>query len=158
MHLSGKPPSKQGIPIKIVVDDNVDRFGVEVLWGMKLTNTNYLIDLITMCMFNLIIGRNRNLQIVRLKGIWINDGVIIAFWSHPIPFRTRTWNKNTPMVLQLKLRKSRSLPNLLYTRSLHFLFYPFSSFTLLALDFLSRVPFFWFFLMNFVVHAYLWPG
>ena len=54
MHLSGKPPSKQGIPIKIVVDDNVDRFGVEVLWGMKLTNTNYLIDLIIMCMFNLI--------------------------------------------------------------------------------------------------------
>ena len=54
MHLSGKPPSKQGIPIKIVVDDNVDRFGVEVLRGMKLTNTNYLIDLIIMCMFNLI--------------------------------------------------------------------------------------------------------
>ena len=54
MHISGKPPSKQGIPIKIVVDDNVDRFGVEVLRGMKLTNTNYLIDLNTMCMFNLI--------------------------------------------------------------------------------------------------------
>lgn len=55
MHLSGKPPLKQGIPIKIVVDDDVDRFGVEALWGVKLTNTNYLIDLFTMCMFNLMI-------------------------------------------------------------------------------------------------------
>ena len=54
MHLSGKPPLKQGIPIKIVVDDDVDRFGVEALRGVKLTNTNYLIDLITVCIFNLI--------------------------------------------------------------------------------------------------------
>ena len=44
MHLSGKPPSKQGIPIKIVVDYHVDRFGVEALRDVKLTNTNNLID------------------------------------------------------------------------------------------------------------------
>ena len=54
MHLSGKPPLKQGIPIKIVVDDDVDRFGVEALRGVKLTNTNNLIELITVCIFNLI--------------------------------------------------------------------------------------------------------
>ena len=50
MHLSGKPPSKQGIPIKIVVDHHVDRFGVKALRGVKLTNTNNLIDFI-LCVF-----------------------------------------------------------------------------------------------------------
>lgn len=51
----------------------------------------------------------------------INGSVVIAQGSHPIPFRTRTWNFVAPMVLQLKLRKSRSLPNLLYALSLRFL-------------------------------------
>ena len=41
---------KQGIPIRIVVDDDVDRFGVEALRGVKLTNTNNLIDFI-LCVF-----------------------------------------------------------------------------------------------------------
>ena len=50
MHLSGKPPLKQGIPIKIVVDDDVDRFGVEALRGVKLTDTNNLIDLL-LCVY-----------------------------------------------------------------------------------------------------------
>ena len=53
MHLSGKPPSKQGIPIKIVVDYHVDRSGVEVLRGMKLTDTNNLIDLY-LCVFKIL--------------------------------------------------------------------------------------------------------
>ena len=46
MHLSGKLPLKQGIPIKVVVDDHFDRSGVKVLQGIELTDTNYLIDLI----------------------------------------------------------------------------------------------------------------
>ena len=37
---------KQGIPIKVVVDDHFDRSGVKVLQGIELTDTNYLIDLI----------------------------------------------------------------------------------------------------------------
>ena len=90
MHLSGKPPSKQGIPIKIVVDDHVDRFGVEALRGVKLTNTNNLIDFFTMCMFNLIKHTICFLLMLNRVFILINDGVIIAFWHHPIPFRTRT--------------------------------------------------------------------
>ena len=45
MHLSVKLPSKQGIPIKVVVDDHVDRSGVKVLRDIKPTDTNYLIDL-----------------------------------------------------------------------------------------------------------------
>ena len=46
MHLSGKPPSKQGIPMKVVVDYHVDRSGVKALRGVELTDTNYLIDFI----------------------------------------------------------------------------------------------------------------
>ena len=46
MHLSGKPSLKQGIPIKAVEDDHVDRSGVEALQGVKPTDTNSLIDLI----------------------------------------------------------------------------------------------------------------
>ena len=46
MHLSGKLPLKQGIPIKVVVDDHVDRSGVKALQGVQLTDTNYLIDFI----------------------------------------------------------------------------------------------------------------
>lgn len=56
----------------------------------------------------------------------MNGSVAIAWRSHPIPFRTRTWNFTAPMVLQLKLRKSRSLPNLLYTlRYASYLSFPF---------------------------------
>lgn len=47
--------------------------------------------------------------------MWFDDPVIIAFWSHPIPFRTRPLNKNTLMVLRLKTRESKSLPDLLTT-------------------------------------------
>ena len=57
MHLSGKPPLKQGIPIKIVVDDDVDRFGVEALRGVKLTDTNNLIDLLLCVYLILLIKR-----------------------------------------------------------------------------------------------------
>ena len=57
MHLSGKPPLKQGIPIKNVVDDDVDRFGVEALRGVKLTNTNNLIDLLLCVYLILLIKR-----------------------------------------------------------------------------------------------------
>ena len=67
MHLSGKPPSKQGIPIKIVVDYHVDRFGVEALRDVKLTNTNNLIDFFTMCMFNLIKHISFSLTCVKLR-------------------------------------------------------------------------------------------
>ena len=41
-----------------------------------------------------------------------DDLVIIARVSHPIPFRTRTLNLLAPMVLCLKARESRSLPDL----------------------------------------------
>ena len=44
-HLSGKLPLKQGIPIKVVVDNHIDRSGVKALRGVELTDTNYLIDL-----------------------------------------------------------------------------------------------------------------
>ena len=46
MHLSGKLPLKQGIPIKVVVDYHVDRSGVKALQDVQLTDTNYLIDFI----------------------------------------------------------------------------------------------------------------
>ena len=43
----------------------------------------------------------------------LDDPVVIAKVSHPIPFRTRTLNPLAPMVLCLKTRESRSLPDLL---------------------------------------------
>ena len=43
----------------------------------------------------------------------LDDPVVIAKVSHPIPFRTRTLNPFAPMVLCLKARESRSLPGLL---------------------------------------------
>ena len=45
MHLSGKLPLKQGIPMKVVVDDHFDRSGVKALRDVELTDTNNLIDL-----------------------------------------------------------------------------------------------------------------
>ena len=52
--------------------------------------------------------------------VYSNDLVTIALRNHPIPSRTRTWNVGAPMVLQLKLRKSRSSPDLSCTH--HFPF------------------------------------
>ena len=46
MHLSGKLPLKQGIPMKDVADDHVDRSGVKALRDAQLTDTNILIDFI----------------------------------------------------------------------------------------------------------------
>ena len=46
MHLSGKLPLKQGIPMKDVVDNHFDRSGVKALRGVELTDTNNLIDFI----------------------------------------------------------------------------------------------------------------
>ena len=46
MHLSGKLPSKQGIPMKVVVDNHFDRSGVKALRDAQLTDTNNLIDFI----------------------------------------------------------------------------------------------------------------
>ena len=46
MHLSGKLPSKQGIPMKDVVDNHFDRSGVKALRDAQLTDTNNLIDFI----------------------------------------------------------------------------------------------------------------
>ena len=46
MHLSGKLPLKQGIPMKVVVDDHFDRSGVKASRDVELTDTNNLIDLI----------------------------------------------------------------------------------------------------------------
>ena len=49
----------------------------------------------------------------------IDEPVIIAKVSHPIPFRTRPLNPFTPMVLCLKTRESRSSPVLLSSVSLN---------------------------------------
>ena len=46
MHLSGKLPLKQGIPMKVVVDNHFDRSGVKALRDAQLTDTNNLIDFI----------------------------------------------------------------------------------------------------------------
>ena len=43
----------------------------------------------------------------------LDDLVILAKVSHPIPFRTRTLNPLALMVLRLKARESKSLPDLL---------------------------------------------
>ena len=47
MHLSVKPASKPDFPIRVVIDHDVDRPGVEVQQCMQLTGTNNSIDLIT---------------------------------------------------------------------------------------------------------------
>ena len=44
--------------------------------------------------------------------MWFDDLVIIARVSHPIPFRTRPLNLFALMVLCLKARESKSLPDL----------------------------------------------
>ena len=49
------------------------------------------------------------------SGVWFDDLVIIAKVSHPIPSRTRTLNPLALMVLCLKTRESKSLPDLLTT-------------------------------------------
>ena len=55
-----------------------------------------------------------------------DDLVVIAKVSHPIPFRTRPLNLSTPMVLCLKARESRQLPDLLTASLLlYVVFYPF---------------------------------
>ena len=61
----------------------------------------------------------------------IDEPVVIAKVSHPIPFRTRPLNPFAPMILCLKTRESRSPPVLLSSAS-H------SSFHFLLLPLLSR--------------------
>ena len=51
--------------------------------------------------------------------MWFDDLVIIAKVSHPIPFRTRPLNPLALMVLRLKARESKSLPDLLTTFYFH---------------------------------------
>lgn len=53
MHLSGKPPLKQGIPIKAVEDDHVDRPRVEAPQRAKPIGTNSLIVLFSVRMYNM---------------------------------------------------------------------------------------------------------
>ena len=55
------------------------------------------------------------LEITNLPASWkrLDDLVIIAKVSHPIPSRTRTLNPFALMVLSLKARESKSLPDLL---------------------------------------------
>ena len=48
-HLSGKPPSKPGIPIRAVEDHHVDRLEVEAQQCVKRTSTNCSIGLIQQC-------------------------------------------------------------------------------------------------------------
>ena len=55
--------------------------------------------------------------------MWLDDLVVIARVSHPIPFRTRTLNLFALMVLCLKTRESKSLPDLLTSCLLSFLIY-----------------------------------
>ena len=94
-HLSGKPTWILDFPIRVVEDHHVDRLGVEVQQCMKLTNTNNSIGLIT---------------ISYREKFFMSFLVTIATDKHPIPFRTRTWKLLAPMVLYLKVWKSRSLP------------------------------------------------
>ena len=52
----------------------------------------------------------------------LDDLVIIAKVSHPIPFRTRPLNPLALMVLRLKARESKSLPDLPNTSAPLFMF------------------------------------
>ena len=52
----------------------------------------------------------------------LDDLVILAKVSHPIPFRTRTLNPLALMVLRLKARESKSLPDLPNTPTPLFMF------------------------------------
>ena len=119
MHLSGKLPLKQGIPIKVVVDNHFDRSGVKAWWHVELTDTNYLIDLFNCSLFCALCVFIICSSFFFIEDFMkrINGSVAIAQRYHLIPFRTQTWNFVAPMVLQLKLWKSRSLPNLLYALS-----------------------------------------
>ncbi len=47
-----------------------------------------------------------------LLGVYFSGQVVIAWWFHPIPFRTRSLNATVPMVLHLKVWESRTLPGL----------------------------------------------
>ena len=53
MHLSGKPPLKQGIPIKAVEDDHVYRPRVETLQSVNPIGTNSLIVLFVLRIYKL---------------------------------------------------------------------------------------------------------
>ena len=55
------------------------------------------------------------MDVVLILMMCLDDLVIIAKVSHPIPFRTRTLNPLALMVLRLKARESKSLPDLLNT-------------------------------------------
>ena len=106
-----------------MVDYHVDRPGVEVPRGMKLTGTNRSIGLIVpqlnpcvakkppcglairQCLLN-------QAWSVSQKSIPLVDPVILPEGPHPIPFRTRSLSLPGPMVLRLKARESRSSPGL----------------------------------------------
>ena len=76
-----------------MLDKHIDRSDVKALQGVQLTDTNFLIDFIhfedlsskTMRICNL---KNAIFMCKDFKNI--NDLAVIAFWYHPIPFRTRT--------------------------------------------------------------------
>ena len=100
-HLSGKPTWILDFPIRVVEDHHVDRLDVEVQQCMELTNTNNSIGLIT-------------IKRTEKSFILISFLVTIATDKHPIPSRTRPWKLLAPMVLYLKIWKSRSLPGLFF--------------------------------------------
>ena len=86
MHLSGKPPLKQGIPIKAVEDDHVDRPRVEALRSAKPIGTNSLIVLFFVRMYNLHTnGARLNERFKRPKTAALLEPVVIAKEKHAIP-------------------------------------------------------------------------
>ena len=90
MHLSGKPPLKQGIPIKAVEDDHVDRPRVEAPQCAKPIGTNSLIVLFFVRMYNLHTnGRKIERTLQTSKTVALLEPVVIAKEKHAIPSRTR---------------------------------------------------------------------
>ena len=70
----------------------------------------------------------------------LDDLVILAKVSHPIPFRTRPLNPLALMVLRLKARESKSLPDLPNTPTPLFMFVMKTFITLVMKVFLDEKP------------------
>ena len=87
MHLSGKPPLKQGIPIKAVEDHHVDRPRVKALQNVQPIGTNSLIVLSLFVCINYI--RTSFIPTSPLLKIAFLEPVVIAKEIHSIPSRTR---------------------------------------------------------------------
>ena len=70
-----------------MVDDHVDRPGVEAQQCVKLTGTNNSIGLIVRIAYAHLMGQHKA-QLLELNMLFA-DLVVMAERLHPIPFRTR---------------------------------------------------------------------